>query len=207
MQKLIHSLLAFFLFTTFCGVVAAAPKCSAPPQMIDLDKEMTTMRTNAVRDIPRCLDAYAKVTETKITEFTCPSGHMFSDKMPITIETLGYRLGVAIMFDTIDESAMAYAHSLQCMRERDVMKWNQTNTIVINGDGPSIPGYAEKYLDACTLGRINQLLDGITYGVPPKKIIQTTDTFPYAGCTDLAKAKIKALENLTTLLAANGVGK
>jgi hypothetical protein len=92
------------------------------------------------------------------------------------------------------------------MRGRDVVKWMETNRIVIHGDGASVAWYASKYQAACQIWYIERLLS------TPEAIVdtylQTTDTYPqWFDCSRLAQGKIQALENLTALLAANGIAK
>ena len=73
MQKLILSLLVFFLFTTFCGVVTAAPTCPTPPQMIDLDVKLGELSEKAKKRATECYAARDKTKESRVTDYTCPS--------------------------------------------------------------------------------------------------------------------------------------
>lgn len=138
MQKLILSLLALISFTTFCGVVLAAPTCQTPPAMIDLESKFNELSDTAVFNIEDCLAARNTRTESSITDFTCPSGDYNTSDRPHTDEVLAYQLAVATVFAAIDEDALKYSKSLQCMRERDPIKWTETNRIVIHGDGASV---------------------------------------------------------------------
>jgi hypothetical protein len=139
MQKLILSLLGILSFTTFCGfVAAAAPTCPPPPQMIDLDAQFTTLSAIAKERATKCYEARNKSEESHIGEFTCPSGDYNTDARPHTREILSYQIAVATVFEAIDKSTLQYTQSLQCMRERDPIKWIETNRIVIHGDGASV---------------------------------------------------------------------
>lgn len=203
MQKLIHSLLAFFLFTTFCGVVAAAPTCPEVPEMIDLDAEWDTISDDAVFNIEECLAARNTRTESSITDFSCPSGDSNASNRPHSNEVLAYQLAVATIFAAIDKNSLEYAKSLQCVRERDPIKWDQTNRIVIHGDGASVIGYDQLYHAACQEATILRLIN-----TESKKYITSTDFAPqWFDCMDLADAKVKALDNLTILLASQGISK
>jgi hypothetical protein len=206
MQKLILSLLALISFTTFCGVVLAAPACQTPPAMIDLDAKFSELSTTAKKRASDCYAARLLWAETRETDYTCPSGDYNADARPHTREILSYQIAVATVFAAIDEDAFRYSKSLQCMRERDVMKWDQTNSIVIHGDGNSVAWYEQKYQAVCQIWYIEKLL-----AMPEdrsKEFIQTTEAYPqWFDCSRLAKQKVQALDNLVALLAANGIGK
>jgi hypothetical protein len=135
MQKLIFSFFAIMFFTTSCGVVFAAPTCPAAPEMIDLNAKFSEISDTAVLNIEACLSAREQRTESSITDFTCPSGDSNTSSRPHAEEVLAYQLAVATVFATIDKNAMTYAESVQCIRERDPIKWIETNRIVIHGDG------------------------------------------------------------------------
>jgi hypothetical protein len=138
MQKLIFSLLGLFLFTTFCGIVSAAPTCPTPPAMIDLESKFSELSTTAVSNIKKCITARGGGKESSITDFTCPSGDYNIGERSYTNEVLAYQIAVATVFAVIDEDALRYSKALQCMRGRDVVKWMETNRIVIHGDGASV---------------------------------------------------------------------
>jgi hypothetical protein len=138
MQKLLLSFLVVFFVTMFHGVVLAAPTCPPPPQMIELDAQFNTLSATAKERITKCLAARRDSQESSITDFSCPSGDYNRDARPHTREILSYQIAVATVFEEIDKSAMEYAHSLQCMRERDPIKWIETNRIVIHGDGNTV---------------------------------------------------------------------
>lgn len=206
MQKIIFSLLALSLSTLFCGFVVAAPTCPTPPQMIDLDARFSELSTKSQKRASDCYAARLLWAETREADYTCPSGDYNTDARPHTKEILSYQIAVATVFEEIDDNAMDYARSLQCMRDRDPIKWSETNRIVLHGDGESVIGYDQLYQWVCQIGYIEKLL------AMPDAIVgaylQTSETYPqWFDCDSLASSKVQALENLTTLLAANGVGK
>ncbi len=171
--------------------------------MIDLESKFNELSDTAVFNIEDCLAARNTRTESSITDFTCPSGDYNTSDRPHTDEVLAYQLAVATVFAAIDEDALKYSKSLQCMRERDPIKWTETNRIVIHGDGASVEWYSQKYHDICDETFIIRLIN-----TPTQKYIKSTDFAPqWFDCKDLADAKVQALDNLTALLAANGIGK
>jgi hypothetical protein len=93
------------------------------------------------------------------------------------------------------------------MRERDPIKWIETNRIVIHGDGNTVLWYEQKYRDVCQIWYIEKLLTVADNSIIDA-YLKTSDTYPqWFDCSSLATRKVKALDNLTALLAANWVSK
>lgn len=108
--------------------------------------------------------------ESSITDYICPSGDYNSSSRPHTREVLAYQLAVAAVFQKIDENAIQYAKSLQCMRDTDPIKWQQTIKIFTDNN----TGYASKYQSTCSIPFVIGLLN-----IDPENLkIETTDTFP-----------------------------
>lgn len=205
-KKIFLNIIGIVFFCFFHVAFSAGPVCTEPPELIDIDAVMWEMQVKAKANIIECIDAYTLSKEASITTFSCPSGSMFVDDFQgITSERMAYRIGVATMFQYIDENALAFARSLQCIRERDPIKW-YNSTIQVLG-GWSVQWYADRYREVCSLSRIQQLLIEPTYwAISKEKIITTTETFPY-DCDTIANKKILALENLITLLQNKGIEK
>ena len=216
MQKilfLIISLVALLWFAQGTSAVGMcrfeSTTCPEPPTVtIDLAGKMDELSTRARDNITRCLTARKERTESTIKDFSCPSGDFNSSDRPHTDEILSYQIGVATAFDMIDQEAVCqYARSLQCMRDHDPIKWQQTNEYYIRDTNK---GYSGAYQKVCDVDFMLTLLNRSTQrqGQQIIDIIRTSDAFPqYSDCSALASSKVQALENLTTLLASKWVGQ
>ena len=97
-------------------------------------------------------------------------------------------LAASTVFQAIDTNAMQYAKNLQCNRDTDPIKWQQTIKVFTDENN----GYASKYYGACSIPWVMSLLNTDVENV----YIETTDTFPQSHCMMLAQAKVDALHNL-----------
>lgn len=180
-------------------IFAAPAICQEAPEMIQIDALIPEISEIAIARAQECYAARLVQTENSIIDYICPSGDYSWSNRPHTREILAYQLAVAAVFQKIDENAIQYSKSLQCKRDTDPIKWQQTLKIFTDNN----TGYASKYEATCSIPFILGLLNID----PENKKIETTDTFPQWDCQTLAKAKSEALHNLGLLLASNWVGK
>lgn len=200
MNRYKHFIIGTFFFTLVMSVTCAAPAvCPATPDMIDITVEKDTLSDIAKTRSNNCFAARLLQTETKETDYICPSGDFSNTDRPYTDEILAYQIAVATVFQAIDTNALLYAQSLQCNRDTDPIKWQQTIKIFTDEN----TGYAKQYYSTCSISWILSLLNTD----PNNPIIRTTNTLPQADCMNLAKSKTDALHNLWILLMSNWVGK
>ena len=174
MKKILVLIATFLTFTLFSGVTFSAPVCPVLPEMIDLEVEKERLSSAAILNTEACFDARATRTESTITDFTCPSGDFIGER-PLTDEVLAYMIAVSAVFQAIDTNSMQYAKNLQCNRDTDVIKWQQTIRDFTDA-------YKIKYQSTCDLAYIMSLLNVD----PERPYIKTTETFPQADCMILA---------------------
>ena len=204
MKRYQHFIIGTFLFTLLPGVTFAGPAvCPEPPEMIDILVEKDWISGIALGNYEACKNARASQIESTITDFVCPSGDFSIADRPHTDEILAYQIAVATVFQAIDTNAMQYAKNLQCNRDTDPIKWQQTIKIFTDAN----TGYAKQYNATCDISYITSLLNSMWVGGQfTFDVIQTSDTFPQY-CEYLAGRKIDALHNLWILLMSNWVGK
>lgn len=204
MKRILFLILGFFLFIFFSGVTfSATPSCPTPPQMIDLDKEFDILSVRVKDRAKNCILARSQNRESSIKDYVCPSGDFSEGDRPYTDEILSYQIAVATVFQTVDKVALEHARSLQCIRQKDPVIWQQSNKIFTD----LTSGYAAKYMKACDMSYIVRLLNkSSTQWQYISDILQTSDVFPQY-CDTLANAKIQALDNLVTLLSAKAIWK
>jgi hypothetical protein len=165
--------------------------------MIDLDREFENL-SNLVRTRAKeCIIARSENRESSIKDYVCPSGDFSEGDRPYTDEILSYQIAVATVFQAVDKVALTHARSLQCIRQKDPIIWQQSNKIFTDLNS----GYAAQYQKVCSEGYILNLLNK-----KEQSIVTTSDAFPQY-CQNLANAKIRALDNLVTLLTAKAIGK
>lgn len=145
---LILSFLSIFIFDI--PIFGASPSCPPPPPMIDLNAESGSLSTLAQERARTCYAARLTRSETAITDFVCPSGDYDQNDRPYTREILAYQIAVATVFQAIDKNSLQYAKSLQCLRQKDPIIWQQSNKVFTDTQY----GYASKYEAACNMSYI-----------------------------------------------------
>lgn len=200
MKKTLLFIICFFIFTLFSGVTFSAPaSCPTPPPMIDLDAEFERLSALAKSRTEECYNARWANRESTIREYVCPSGDFSEWDRPYTREILAYQIAVATVFQAVDRVALTHAQSLQCLRQKDPIIWQQSNKVFTD----LLDGYAAKYRKACDMSYIVKLLDT---SWTTDTLIQTSDTFPQY-CNTLVNAKVRALSNLWDLIASKAIAK
>lgn len=145
----------------------------------------------------QCVQAREKGNPNSITEFVCPQGNYFdANNQQITGETLSYLIAANISFNKIDTDIKKYMVNLQKKREADPGKWTET----IRGCTDKI---ANIYKNICNFGTLETLLNAD----PKEPIITTTNTYPQALCTDLARKKVQGWYYLQTIFMSDGISK
>jgi len=165
--------------------------------MIDLDREFENLSSLARARARECILARSQNRESSIKDYVCPSGDFSEGDRPYTDEILSYQIAVATVFQAVDKVALTHARSLQCIRQKDPIIWQQSNKVFTD----LTSGYALQYQKVCSEGYILNILNKKW-----QSIVTTSDAFPQY-CQNLANAKIRALDNLVTLLAAKAIWK
>jgi len=183
------------------GFTAPAVCPELPTEIIDIDAVLEEVTAIAKSRADQCIALRNEQAESTATDFYCPSGDMSASKRPYTDPVLAYQIAVGTLFETIDDNAFQYLKALYCIRETDIVAWQQSNKIITDTN----VGFASKYLYACDMDLVMNRMLNLD---EQDRRIWTSDTFPqWADCYALAQKKTQALYNLATLVASYSVGK
>lgn len=203
MWKVLFTSIFFSALLVPFSLFAAPPSCPTTELVSQVQESMKSVDKVIQGAVSECLTARANVSESSVQSIYCPSGDMYgSTEQWITKQSLAYRVAVAAYLTELDKHAIQYAQSLQCLREKDPIKWYATNSIVLYGNGDDAPWYEQLYVKACNISYMLGMLN-----TPEKEWVSDSDTFPISECERLVSQKIQALDNLTKLIASKSIAK